>query len=166
MTIILSEILKVQADDPPWLKQMLSVYGLHELPGPKAHEKILEMFTHTNLGKPPQGDETPWCSASMCWAVDTGLKAAKGKGGTNSAAARSWLTWGAALDLPKRGAIAIYSRDGGPGSGHVAIWLADEHGSDYLLGGNQLNAVSIRPYSKARRLGFRWAAPAKASKSK
>jgi uncharacterized protein (TIGR02594 family) len=92
-------------------------------------------------------DETPWCSAFVNWCVThAALK------GTGSAAARSWLSWGQPLDKPRRGCIAVLSRDGG---GHVGFYLRTVGTQIHLLGGNQNNAVCTRSYDRARLLGYR-----------
>ena len=64
------------------------------------------------------------------------------------------------MEEPKYGCIVVFSRPPSPRSGHVAFFVRTEgRGSSqkhYVLGGNQRNAVNVRPYPASRVLGFRW----------
>ncbi len=75
--------------------------------------------------------------------------------GTRSAAARSWLGFGEAVQIPQVGDLAIFSRGNNGWSGHVG-WVTDI-GVTFVhsLGGNQANKVSVAPYSRWRVLGYR-----------
>jgi uncharacterized protein (TIGR02594 family) len=75
---------------------------------------------------------------------------------TRSLLARSYLGWGDALDEPRMGAVAVFSRGTDPSLGHVGFWLGESDGNIVLLGGNQGNAVSVVRYPKSRLLGLRW----------
>jgi uncharacterized protein (TIGR02594 family) len=77
---------------------------------------------------------------------------------TRSAAARSWLQWGAPLSVPKVGAVTIFKRGTSDWQGHVAFFLSQEVGGISVLGGNQGDAVSIARFAAADLLGYRWPA--------
>lgn len=138
------------ADDAPaWFIVAKGELGTREIPGSQHNPRVLEYHAETGLSA--DDDETPWCSSFANWCF-----AQVGIVGTRSAAARSWLKWGKALDVPRVGCVVVFSRPPKPGSGHVAFYVADEGQSIVVLGGNQGNAVSAKPYPKSRVLGYRW----------
>jgi uncharacterized protein (TIGR02594 family) len=77
--------------------------------------------------------------------------------GTNSAAARSWLSWGRRLDDPRLGAITVIKRtnanhDAATGSTsgfHVGFHVSRTADVQRLLGGNQSNAVRYSDFPLA-----------------
>lgn len=139
-------------NEPPWLAIARAELGRHEVPGPANEPRILEYHQATTLKA--TSDAVPWCSAYACFVMtEAGLAS------TGSAAARSWLAWGRPLKQPVAGCIAVFSRPPDPASGHVGFYLETAgDGRLMILGGNQGDAVSIRPYPRARLLGFRWPA--------
>jgi uncharacterized protein (TIGR02594 family) len=121
-------------------------------------QRILDYHQTTTLKATT--DEVAWCSSFVNWV----LKEANIKG-TNSAAARSWLTWGRELQDPQLGAITITKKRGadvanGSTSGfHVAFYHSAGTGTKFsLLGGNQGDAVRIREYDakKYEFVKYRW----------
>jgi hypothetical protein len=73
--------------------------------------------------------------------------------------ARSFLDWGAPVDTPQQGDIAVFSRGDPDGPyGHVGFFAGyNPDGTIRVLGGNQgaEGAVSIANYDPSRLLGFR-----------
>lgn len=141
-------------DMPIWYERAKRELGVKERAGEANSPRILEYHATTRLCA--ENDEVPWCSAFMCWVFD-GLNIDS----THSAAARSWLSWGRALEEPLPGCVVVLARPStdNPHSAHVALWTGEEDaGGLYLLGGNQGNAVSIKRYAKSRVLGYRWPA--------
>jgi uncharacterized protein (TIGR02594 family) len=136
--------------DAPWFdiaKREMET-GVDEIPGSRDNPRIIEYHASTTLKA--TDDETPWCSSFVNWCVEqAGLQ------GTKSAAARSWLQWGQALDQPRRGCIVVLQR-GNSWQGHVGFYYADEGGRILVLGGNQSNQVNISSYRKSAVLGYRW----------
>ena len=123
--------------------------GVKEIRGSEHNPRVLEYHSATSLKA--TDDETPWCSSFVNWCVkQAGLK------GTNSAAARSWLNWGAELDSPKEGCIVVLSRGNNPWQGHVGFFVDVREGKILILGGNQSNEVNISYYSGSRLLSYRW----------
>lgn len=95
---------------------------------------------------------TAWCAAYVGATLNqVGLQ------GTGKLNARSYLDWGEAVDEPKPGDIAVFSRGDPNGwQGHVGFFKGyDENGNILVLGGNQGDSVSVAPYSADRLLGFR-----------
>jgi uncharacterized protein (TIGR02594 family) len=78
--------------------------------------------------------------------------------GTGNASARSWLEWGGvSLDFPVYGCVVVLWRGSKNGAlGHVGFFVGMQGPKLLLLGGNQGNEVSIRPYPKERVIGLRW----------
>jgi uncharacterized protein (TIGR02594 family) len=148
--------------EPEWLKLARADLGIRELPGAAANPAIMRAWEYCDY-KPPNGDETAWCSAKANeWLQRAGLP------GTRAPNARSWLKWGAGLDKPKPGCIAVFWRDKPDGwEGHVALYLGpgSRPKSIKVLGGNQGNGVTIAEYSTEQLLGYRWPTPGSNSRT-
>jgi uncharacterized protein (TIGR02594 family) len=141
---------------PIWLIEGLRWLGTTETPGSADNPQILEwardergdisrVFTH---------DSIPWCAlfANMVL-TKVGIK------GTETLWALDWATWGQKLPGPAVGAFAPMERrdQNGNKAGHIAIVVGcDQHGNLMCLGGNQDDAVNIKPFPAARPLSFRW----------
>ena len=137
-------------DDPLWLKIAFAEKErvVREVPGAEHNPRILAYHATTGLGA--TDDETPWCSSFVNYCIEeSGLQ------GTDSAAARSWEQWGREIASPVRGAIAVFSRGSNPAHGHVGFFVGMTGGRISVLGGNQGDAVSIRPYDAARLICYR-----------
>ena len=65
-----------------------------------------------------------------------------GYAGTDSAWARSWLTWGVATDTPRERCIVVLDR--GAGAGHVGFFVMGTATEIRLLGGKQGDLVGER----------------------
>lgn len=138
---------------PIWLRVARSYLGLREYPGSRHNPKILEWWTTCRL--PFTDDETPWCSGYVC-----GVFEECGMRSTRSAAARSWLwqDWGVRLRGPAVGAVVVFYRKDRKGPyGHVGIVVGkDQFGNLMVIGGNQGNRVSIKPFSTGRVLSYHY----------
>ena len=133
--------------------------GVKEVSGEASNPHILAMLKLDS--KWPKGDETPWCSALanyVCWL----LRLPRSK----SLRARSWLDVGVPVALDEAIAgfdVVILKRGTGkqPGPenttapGHVGFFAGVEGKHVLVLGGNQKDAVNVRPYPKSRVLGVR-----------
>jgi len=127
--------------------------GVAEVPGSGDNQRIVEYLKSTSLGKPQnQNDETLWCSAFVNFCVEH-----SGKDGTNSAMARSWMSWGHSLATPRIGCVAVFFRGSRHGvHGHVGFYAGDGGpGNVKVLGGNQGDRVSIQTQPVSRLLGYR-----------
>jgi len=135
----------------PWMEFALREYGIRGISRQGRTVNVTAYLKATGIGR--SNDETAWCSAFVNWCL---LMASFP--GTGKANARSWLDWGGVtLDFPVYGCVVVLwrgSRDGW--LGHVGFFVGMQGDNLLLLGGNQGNAVSVRPYSKVRVLGMRW----------
>lgn len=137
---------------PQWLDRARAYLGLREIKGPKHDSRIVGWWQA--IKAPFRDDESPWCGAFVGGIMaEAGLPVAK-----NGAAARAWLNYGFPLDRPAVGAIVIFWRGKPSGwSGHVGFVVGrDGAGNLMVLGGNQGDMVSIKPFARNRVLGYRW----------
>ena len=140
--------------EPIWLAKARSYLGLKEIPGKSTNTTIAGWLA--KLKAPWKDDETAWCGTYVAAVMsETGFVPVKGWAG-----ARSWLKFGVSLPGPAHGCIVVFWRGDPKGwSGHVGFVVGkDKNGNLMVLGGNQGNMVSIKPFSKARLLGYRWPA--------
>ena len=118
--------------------------GTKEIVGKEHNPRIIEYHAMTTLKATT--DEVPWCSSFVNWCVSKA-----GYTPTRSAAARSWAKWGQTIDKPVKGCIVVMTRDGG---GHVGFYESETDGVVRVLGGNQSNAVNVRPFKKERIIAY------------
>jgi uncharacterized protein (TIGR02594 family) len=126
--------------------------GLREVKGPHHDPHILKFWK--NIGAPFGDDETAWCGAFVGGVLfEAGIKPVSG-----GASARSWLKLPVKLDRPAFGCVVVFWRGSRTsGNGHVGFVVGkDKHGNIMVLGGNQGDAVNIKPFSTDRVLGYRW----------
>lgn len=134
--------------EPRWLALARGYIGTKEIRGSKHNPLILRWWIAIRASW-FKDDETPWCAAYV-----GGVLEEAGIVSSRSAAARSYLKWGQKLTKPAVGAVVVFSRSGG---GHVGFVVGrDTRGRLMVLGGNQGDAVNIKPFSEDRILGYRW----------
>jgi uncharacterized protein (TIGR02594 family) len=132
------------------LKVALSEYGVKEISGDKHNPEVLKYF-HDIGHEWVKDDEMAWCAAFVNWCC---LKA--GYENTGSLSARSFLEIGKTTINPKIGNLVIFWRESIDSIyGHVGIFIREENGLIYTLGGNQSNQVKISVYPIDQLLGFR-----------
>lgn len=142
----------VMSSEPSWLRNARELVGLKEIVGSRHEAKVVAFFAEA--GHPEiHDDETPWCAAFA-----NAMMRRSGYATTGSLAARSFLTYGEALQTPIPGCIAVFKRGNSSWEGHVAFFLRDLGSSVEVLGGNQSNSVSIMTMPKSALLGYRWPA--------
>jgi uncharacterized protein (TIGR02594 family) len=137
----------------PWLKTALKYTGTKEIKGVKHNWRILSWWRV--ICAPFRDDETPWCAAFVGGVLEEcGIRS------TRSAAARSYEKWGVKLDKAAVGAVVVFWRGSlHSGSGHVGFVVGRNLRNDIMVvGGNQGDAVSIKPFAVNRILGYRWPA--------
>lgn len=136
--------------------------GTAEIFGALDNPRILEYHQQTSLKA--QSDEVAWCASFVNWCLrKAGVCDYKGRCGTNSARARSFLDWGreVPLEAAKRGDIVVLSRGSNPAFGHVGFFAGREQNTVLLLGGNQAQSpvshgrVSIASYPTHRIISIR-----------
>lgn len=122
-----------------------------ELPGDAQHPFIQWAHQLCGLGH-NQPDEVPWCSSFMN-AVHWLCRKARSK----SAAARSWLNVGIAVELQAAqvGDVIVLSRGSSSWQGHVGFYAGTSGDLVHVLGGNQANAVNVQAFPKDRIVGIR-----------
>lgn len=138
---------------PFWLDTAYSYLGLTEQPGPKNNPKIVAWWK--TLRTPFIDDETPWCAAFVGGVLEEcGIKS------TRSAAAQSyWRTkWGQLLKGPAAGAVVVFWRGAkNSGTGHVGFVVGkDANNHLMVIGGNQGDAVTIKPFDTVRVISYHW----------
>jgi uncharacterized protein (TIGR02594 family) len=134
--------------EPIWLSTARGFIGLREIVGRKHNPTILRWWVA--IRAPFTDDETPWCAGFVGGVLEKcGIRSSR------RASARSYLSWGQRLAGPAIGSIVVFER--GPRNGHVGFVVGrDKAGNILVLGGNQGNAVSIKPFPVSRILGQRW----------
>jgi uncharacterized protein (TIGR02594 family) len=133
--------------------------GVKEIPGTLNNPVIMAMLKLD--AQWPENDETAWCSAFVNWiAFNSGVWRSK------SLMARSWLAMHQSVQ-PEHAEqgwdVVILSRgplpQPGPGymnaPGHVGLYAFHDDKQIWILGGNQGDMVSIKPYPLNRLLGIR-----------
>lgn len=133
--------------EPIWMQIAKNYLGTEEIPGYNNNPIILGWWKR--LGLPFDDDETPWCAGFVGGCLEEcGIKS------TRSGLALSYSNFGIRLFGPCIGAIATMKRTGG---GHVAFVAGkDKRGNLMLLGGNQSNAVNIKPFDVSRITAYTW----------
>lgn len=131
-----------------WLAIARKYLGTREVKGKAHNSNILRWLAAIKAAW--RNDEEPWCSTFVCGVLEeAGIVSAR------TAWARGNLKWGQKLSEPVLGCIVVFER--GPKSGHVGFLVGiDKAGNLMILGGNQGDMVSIKPFSKSRVLGYRW----------
>jgi uncharacterized protein (TIGR02594 family) len=143
-------------EDFPWMAIAQQELGVSEVPGSGNNPRVLlYLQSTTNLSRSATSrDETPWCSAFVNWCLQQA-----GYERTKNALARSWLSWGQAIETPRRGCIVVFQRE--KKFGHVGFYLEENVTHIKVLGGNQQNLeskifeVSEKYYPKSELLGYR-----------
>lgn len=133
---------------PPWLLVAIDEIGVIEKPGPANAPRILEYHSATALKA--STDDVAWCSSLCNWCMREAEIA-----GTNSAAARSWLTWGRGVTPPQLGDVVVLRRGTNPAQGHVGFYIDRFGGMVQLLSGNVNNRVCIAWFREADVLAYR-----------
>ena len=132
----------------PWLAEANKYIGQREIKGSQHNPLILSWLQ--NLKAWWANDETPWCGVF----VANALKNAERGIPTHWYRAIDYLNYGTSLTRPAYGCIVIFTREGG---GHVGFIVGkDKKGNLMVLGGNQGDAVNIKPFSVSRVSGYRW----------
>lgn len=143
---------------PLWLTAGLALIGTKEYAGSRDNPVIIDWAEEVggDIEKAYTHDSIPWCALfqNLCLAK-AGFK------GTGTLWALDFAgNWPSIkLNGPAVGAFAPMVRDGG---GHIITVVGkDQHGNIMGLGGNQSDAVNIKPFAVSRlNKGFWW--PAKA----
>lgn len=139
----------IDSTTPRWLEIAEREIGTKEAPGTADNPRVLEYHQATSLGA--RDDAVAWCSAFVNWCMKEASVPR-----TNSAAARSWLSWGEGLTSPRKGCVVVLKRGSNPVQGHVGFYVGDGVGQVRILGGNQSDQVKVSQFPKTMVLGYRW----------
>ena len=132
------------------LNLALSYYGLKEFPG-KKHNEVIVNFSKEIGHSWVNTDETAWCSIFINFLAKKCDYESSGK-----LNARSWLDVGFEPCEKEIGDIVVLWRESKTSwKGHVGLFIRETDKYIYVLGGNQGNAVNIKPYLKSRLLQYR-----------
>jgi uncharacterized protein (TIGR02594 family) len=140
-----------------WIAKAREYIGLKENVSRTEHNPILldmldEMGEFTGEARAWwNDDEMPWC----------GLFAGYCLGVSGRYVVKEWYrakAWESSLmtklDKPAYGCLVTFTRSGG---GHVGFVVGkDANNNPMVLGGNQLNMVSIAPFALSRVTGYYW----------
>ena len=144
---------------PAWLVVADKELGQHEIDGEGNNPRVVEYHATTTLHATQ--DSVAWCSSFVNWCMkQAGLE------GTDSAAAKSWLEWGEALESPLLGCVCVIRQraqghDAATGSTsgyHVGFWVGEKAGRLLLEGGNQSDSVKVSSFGLTTYevVGYRW----------
>lgn len=136
---------------PIWLQHAIAYIGVKEIPGDNPIILNWAKGQGGDTAADYNHDSIPWC-ALFAWVNirECGLKY------PDTLWALDALKWGVALGGPALGALAVMKRNGGGHNTFVAG--RDQHGNIMCCGGNQSNAVNIKPFDPDRVVshGYRW----------
>ena len=141
--------------EPRWLEIARKQIGQKEIPGKESNPWIVSMW-HKLKGSAvfswlgSDDSAAPWCGTFVGACLsESGIPIAK-----HWYRARDWLNWGVTLSAPTVGCVVVYERKGG---GHVGFVVGEDSARNLMtLGGNQADAVNIKPFPRSRVLGYRW----------
>lgn len=140
-----------------WIDRARGYIGLQENTSKNHHSQvILDMLESMGKFNGEAGawwrdDETPWCGLFVGYIM----------GITQRYVVPEWYRakeWDersmTKLPSPAYGCIVTFTRSGG---GHVGFVVGqDKSGNIMVLGGNQSNAVNVKPFSRSRVTGYYW----------
>lgn len=141
----------------PWVAEARKHLNLKELPGKQHNPTIINWLV--GLKAWWRDDETPWCGTF----VGHCIRAAGRQVPSAWYRAKAWADAGTTLTSPAYGCIAVFDRAGG---GHVGFVVGkDKFGNLMVLGGNQGDAVNIKPFSRTRVIAYVWPSQADGTRS-
>jgi len=130
---------------PTWLVKAIAHIGTHEIAGSRDNPIIMTWAKELggDIAREYDHDEIPWCALFA-----NAVLHEDGKAGTSTLWALDFAKWGQKLEGPAVGAFAAMRRNGG---GHITIVVGrDQHGNVMCCGGNQSDAVNIKPFDPDR----------------
>jgi len=137
----------------PWIEEAVKYLGQSEIKGTRHNPHISRWWKAIRMSL--VDDETPWCAAFVGAMLEqVGIHSSR------SAAARSYVEWGRSKRVtsthPIMGSVVVFWR-GSPSSksGHVGFVVGrDKKNNLMVLGGNQSDMVSIKPFDRKRVVGY------------
>ena len=142
--------LEASLEIPSWMPVALAEKGVRVNSDGASNPRVEEY--HRSTGSVDLRDSDHWCASFLNWCMQqAGLQ------GTNSALARSWLSWGDPLAVPRYGCVVVLWREN-PGceKGYAGFFLREDAECVYLFGRDQLGEVREHSYPRNMILGCRW----------
>lgn len=137
---------------PQWLTWARGEIGTREVVGSQHNPRVLEYWRLGRVALTVNDDETPWCAAFVCAALESSsVRSPRTPRARGFAAGPTLAPCDARL-----GAIVVLSSDRGPASGHVGILTGIGSGTLVLLGGNQGNRVCEASFSSSKLIAMMW----------
>lgn len=136
--------------EPVWLRRARQEIGVSEIAGKQHSKRVLSYWELSKLYF--SDDETPWCAGFVgAMLEDCGIRS------TRSGMARSYENWGQPCGAIPGAIVTFWRGSKSSGSGHVGFVVGkDQYGNLMVLGGNQGDAVNIKPFTTSRVTGYRW----------
>ena len=139
-----------QSPELMWIAEARSWIGTREVAGPKSNSRITGLWLKLAPWLGSDDSKTAWCGGLVRHCLDFARLAYP----KEWYRAKSYLELPVKLSRPAYGCIVVFGRDGG---GHVGFVVGkDQHGNLMVLGGNQGDAVNIKPFPTSRVLGYIW----------
>lgn len=126
---------------PKILLEMLQFYGLKEAPGDADNPVIVGWADEMHIPG-YKHDATAWCGLTAAISA----KRAGYEPPIQPLWALNWRTWGNPVSQPMLGDVLVYQR---PEGGHVGLYVGEDSRHFHVLAGNQGDAVSIKPLTRA-----------------
>lgn len=133
---------------PKMVAEALKLYGTHEGTGDVDNPVILGWAEET--GHPDyEHDSVAWCGLFMDLVA---MRAGKNRP-AKPLWALNWVNFGATVTAAALGDVLIFDRFDAAGKligGHVGLYVAEDDTAYHVLGGNEMDAVSIARLGKNR----------------
>lgn len=131
-----------------WIAAARAKIGIKEVAGVGNNPRIVEWLK--KLRSAWLDDSVPWCGTFVAECLrESGFAYP-----STWYRAKDYLNMSIKLDRPAYGCIVVFNRVGG---GHVGFVVGrDKRGNLMVLGGNQSDAVNIKPFALDRVAGYRW----------
>lgn len=107
---------------------------------PRPANPIIVAFFAATKTEPFAGDQTAWCAALACWALQRA-----GIDHPRNAGSRSFRSWGTETSDPAPGDLVVFRSRADPVHGHVTFFDGFTDATKkrfYLVGGNQADSLS------------------------
>lgn len=128
---------------PRMLVEALKLFGTVETPGTRDNPTILAWAVEVGLSKTYSHDSIPWCGLFIAVVA----KRAGQRVVDSPLWALSWADFGKPTTSAMLGDVLTFKRDGG---GHVGLYVGEDASAYHVLGGNQLDQVSVTRIAKSR----------------
>jgi uncharacterized protein (TIGR02594 family) len=137
------------ARSPAWLITAWSQRG-SSAQGTNYRQTRLYRYLQS-FGRPPSSPPSNWSAAFVNWALNEA-----GYPGISKNDNAIWLSYGSKLLKPTEGCIVVLQRPGDKRPFHSAFFLYEQRRDIVVLGGNQLDLVSLASFSKDWVVAFRY----------